>query len=58
MVGGQGQMVTVEIKGVPEAFDSIMDKYEFLLQLYTELLEVADRLDEDNINFIVDRTYH
>lgn len=51
-------MVTVEIKGVPESFDSIMDKYEFLLQLYTDLLELADRLDEDNINFIVDRTYH
>lgn len=51
-------MVTVEIKGVPEAFDSIMDKYEFLLQLYTDLLELADRLDEDNINFMVDRIYH
>lgn len=51
-------MVTVEIKGVPEAFDSIMDKYEFLLQLYADLLELSDRLDEDYINFIVDRTYH
>lgn len=51
-------MVVVEIKGVPEAFDSIMDKYEFLLELYADLLELADRLNEDNINFIVDRIYH
>lgn len=51
-------MVTVEIKGVPETFDSIVDKYEFLLDLYAELLELANRLDQDNINFIVDRTYH
>ena len=51
-------MVTVEIKGVPEAFDSIVDKYEFLLQLYADLLELADSLNQDNINFIVDRTYH
>lgn len=51
-------MVTVEIKGVPEAFDSIMDKYEFLLQLYADLLELADRLNEDNINFMMDRIYH
>lgn len=51
-------MITVEIKGVPEAFDSIMDKYEFLLELYADLLELADRLNENNINFIVDRTYH
>ena len=51
-------MITVEIKGVPEAFDSIMDKYEFLIELYADLLELADRLNEDNINFIVDRTYH
>lgn len=50
--------MTVEIKGVPEAFDSIVDKYEFLLELYADLLELADRLNEDNINFIVDRTYH
>lgn len=51
-------MVTVEIKGVPEAFDSIVDKYEFLLELYTELLDLSYRLNEDNINFIVDRIYH
>lgn len=51
-------MVVVEIKGVPEAFDSIMDKYEFLLELYTELLDLSYRLNEDNINFIVDRIYH
>jgi hypothetical protein len=51
-------VVTVEIKGVPEAFDSIMDKYEFLLELYADLLELADKLNEDKINFIVDRTYH
>ena len=35
-----------------------MDKYEFLIQLYADLLELADRLNQDNINFIVDRTYH
>lgn len=51
-------MITVEIKGVPETFDSIMDKYEFLLELYADLLELADKLNEDKINFIVDRTYH
>jgi len=51
-------VVTVEIKGVPETFDSIMDKYEFLLELYADLLELADKLNEDKINFIVDRTYH
>jgi hypothetical protein len=51
-------VVTVEIKGVPEAFDSIMDKYEFLLELYADLLELADKLNETNINFVVDRTYH
>ena len=51
-------MVTVEIKGVPETFDSIVDKYEFLIELYADLLELADRLNQDNINFIVDRTYH
>jgi hypothetical protein len=51
-------VITVEIKGVPEAFDSIVDKYEFLLELYTELLDLSYRLDEDYINFIVDRTYH
>lgn len=50
--------MTVEIKGVPEDFDSIVDKYEFLLELYADLLELADRLNEDNINFIVDRIYH
>jgi hypothetical protein len=51
-------MVTVEIKGVPETFDSIVDKYEFLIELYADLLELADRLNQNNINFIVDRTYH
>jgi hypothetical protein len=51
-------VVTVEIKGVPETFDSIMDKYEFLIELYADLLELADKLNEDKINFIVDRTYH
>jgi hypothetical protein len=51
-------VITVEIKGVPETFDSIMDKYEFLLELYADLLELADKLNEDKINFIVDRTYH
>lgn len=51
-------MVTVEIKGVPEVFDSIVDKYEFLLDLYQELLALSDRVDSDTISFIADRTYH
>lgn len=51
-------MVTVEIKGVPEAFDSIVDKYEFLLELYADLLDLADEVDDNHINFIVDRIYH
>lgn len=51
-------MVTVEIKGVPETFNSIVDKYEFLIELYADLLKLADRLNKNNINFIVDRTYH
>jgi len=50
--------VTVEIKGVPEVFDSITDKYEFLQALYTDLLELAEQISETDINFIVDRIYH
>lgn len=51
-------MVTVEIKGVPESFDSIMDKYDFLLDLYADLLYLAEEINETDINFIVDRIYH
>lgn len=51
-------MVVVEIKGVPEVFDSITDKYEFLLGLYKDLLDLAEELEQTDINFIVDRTYH
>ena len=51
-------MIYVEIKGVPEVFDSIMDKYEFLLDLYADLLDLAEELEQTDINFILDRTYH
>lgn len=51
-------MVTVEIKGVPEVFYSIVDKYEFLLDLYADLLDLAEELEQTDINFIVDRIYH
>lgn len=51
-------MVVVEIKGIPETFDSIVDKYEFLLGLYADLLDIAEQVGETDINFIVDRTYH
>jgi hypothetical protein len=51
-------VILVEIKGVPEVFDSIMDKYEFLLGLYADLLDLAEEVGETDINFIVDRIYH
>ena len=51
-------MVIVEIKGVPEVFDSIVDKYEFLSELYKDLLDLAEEVNQTDINFIVDRTYH
>lgn len=51
-------MITVEIKGIPEVFDSIVDKYDFLMDLYADLLNLAEELGEENINFITDRTYH
>lgn len=51
-------MIVVEIKGVPEVFDSIVDKYEFLLGLYADLLDLAEELNQLDINFITDRTYH
>lgn len=51
-------MVVVQIKGVPETFDSITEKYEFLLGLYADLLELAEEIGDNDINFVVDRTYH
>ena len=51
-------MVTVEIKGVPESFESIDDKFDFLDELYKQLIDLAEQLDETRITFIVDRVYH
>jgi hypothetical protein len=45
-------MVVVEIKNLPKTWDSLDDKYDFLEDLYIELLNLADRLDADRIQFV------
>jgi hypothetical protein len=51
-------VVTVEVNGIPETFDSIDEKFEFLDALYIELIDLAEKLNETSISFIVKRTYH
>lgn len=51
-------MVVVEIKGVPESFDSIEDKFDFLDGLYQQLIDLAEQLNETSISFVAYRVYH
>jgi hypothetical protein len=44
--------MVIEIKGLPEKFDSLHDKWDFLTEFYQELLALSDRLDTDTISFI------
>ncbi len=49
----------VEIKGVQLSWDSLDDKYDYLESLYPMLLDLADQLDADRIQFFGElKTYH
>ena len=50
--------MVVAIKNLPAQFDSLPQKYDFLTDLYQELIALSNRLDSDTISFIADRTYH
>lgn len=51
-------MVTVEIKGVPTVFPSILEKEDFLLGLYADLLDLAIELQVNQIEFITHKLLH
>jgi hypothetical protein len=48
-------MVVVQLKGVPTEFECLETKFEFLDYLYTRLIDIAEELDTNTINFIGDR---
>lgn len=52
-------MVVVRIKNLELNWDSLDDKDEYLDQLYPMLLDLADQLETDRIQFIGEqKTYH
>lgn len=48
-------MVAVYLKNLQTQWDSLAEKDIFLNQFYPYLLELADELNTDNIQFIGDR---
>jgi hypothetical protein len=48
-------MVVVHLKNLQKQWDSIAEKDLFMSQFYEYLLELADELNTDNIQFIGDR---
>jgi hypothetical protein len=52
-------MVVVHLKNLQTQWDSIAEKDLFMSHFYEYLLELADELNTDNIQFIGDRpTFH
>jgi len=45
-------VVIVEIKNLPKGWDSYDDKYDFLEDLYIKLLNLADKLGSNRIQFV------
>ena len=48
-------MVVVHLKNLQTQWDSLAEKDLFMSQLYPYLLELADELNTDDIQFIGDR---
>jgi len=51
-------VVVVQLKGVPKVFDSIEEKYDFLLGFYADLLDLAEELQVTDIDFYTDKVLH
>jgi len=59
MQSSSNQMVVVHLKNLQTQWDSIAEKDLFMSHFYEYLLELADELDTDRIQFIGDRpTFH
>lgn len=45
-------MVVVQIKNLPAKWNSLDEKYEFLIDFYEMLLNLSYELNEDRIEFV------